>query len=82
MTMEQAGVIALESFYAYGFRGRELVAVRAPFDMDAKASGFIGSLVRVGAGIYRVLAVRRQITGPITSGEPIGVELQAEPAAG
>jgi hypothetical protein len=77
--MAQTEVIALEAFYPYGFQGREMMAVRAPFAMDAEASGFVGRLVGIGEGVFRVLAVWRQVHGPIAAGEPIGVELCSEP---
>ena len=69
-----------EAFYSYGYDGKDMMAVRAPFSMTADADEIIGQRVRIGALYYRVLAVRRQIHGPIPAGEPIGVEVRLEPA--
>ena len=65
--------IELEAFYAYGHQGREMIAVRSPFAMAATAEEIVDRLVQIGGRRYRVLAVRRQISGPIAFGEPIGI---------
>lgn len=80
-----ASDIALEHFYAYGWRGRNMMAVRSPFAMDGAARELIGQNVRIDGVNYEILAVSRQISGPIAAGEPIGVEVRgldlARPAA-
>lgn len=73
--------IEVEAFYRYGYRGREMIAIRSPFAMSAD-SEIIGRTVRVGASVHRVLGVLRQISGPIQKGEPIGVEVEAGSAPG
>ena len=72
--------IQFEAFYSYGYDGKEMMAVRAPFPMAAKADEIIGRRVRIGDRHYRVLSVRRQIYGPIPAGEPIGIEVRLDPA--
>ena len=67
----------LEAFYAYGYRGRAMFAVRAPFTMDAEGRGLVGRIVRIHGAHYEVRAIARQISGPIAAGEPIGVEVCA-----
>lgn len=74
--------IALESYYSYGHRGRAMTAVRAPFAMRGDAPEIVGRTVRIDGVAHLVLAVSRQISGPIAKGEPIGVETRAlDPAA-
>lgn len=72
--------IEVEAFYRYGYRGREMIAIRSPFAMSAD-SEIVGRSIRVGASAHRVLGVLRQISGPIQKGEPIGVEIEG-PSAG
>lgn len=72
--MAQDEPIEVEAFYRYGYRGRDMIAIRAPFAMSADAE-IIGRRVRVGDEAYRVKGVFRQISGPIQKGEPIGVEI-------
>ncbi len=79
--MQDSEPIDVEAFYRYGYRGREMVAIRSPFAMSAD-SEIIGRSVRVGASVHRVRSVLRQISGPIQKGEPIGVEIEDETAAG
>ena len=67
--------IELKAFYQYGYRGRDMIAIIAPFAMSADASQIIGRRVRIGAETHRVSAVARQISGPIAVGEPIGIEI-------
>ena len=69
--------ITLEPFYAYGYRGRSMMAVRAPFAMSSDASELVGQIARIDGAPYRVLGVWRQISGPIAKGEPIGLEVRA-----
>lgn len=66
--------IAVEAFYAYGYRGKDMIAILSPFAMSASASEIIGRDVRVGDRVHKVLGVARQISGPIQKGEPIGIE--------
>ncbi|MCX7900237.1 MAG: hypothetical protein N2444_09185 [Methylocystis sp.] len=56
-----------------------MLAIRSPFDMDAEASELIGRVIEAQGAMRRVIAVSRQISGPIKKGEPIGVAV--EPAA-
>jgi len=67
--------IRLECFYPYGFQGRAMMAVRAPFAMANDAAGIVGRIADIDGARYRIVAVRRQISGPIAKGEPIGVEV-------
>ncbi|WP_424360120.1 hypothetical protein [Methylocystis parvus] len=76
--MSDVEPIEVEAFYRYGYRGREMIAIRAPFAMSAD-SEIIGRNVRVGASVHHVMGVLRQISGPIQKGEPIGVEVAAAP---
>jgi hypothetical protein len=64
------------TFYRYGYRGRDMAAVRAPFAMPADAAPIIGREVWIDEKTYRVKAVARQISGPIAEGEPIGLEIE------
>lgn len=66
--------IPVEAFYRYGHKGRDMIAIRAPFAMSA-ASDFVGRKVRVGDRAHQVLGVARQVSGPIQKGEPIGIEI-------
>lgn len=72
-----APTLSLECFYAYGYRGRAMFAVRAPFAMEGEARELIGKTARIDGASYEILAVSRQISGPIAKGEPIGVEGRA-----
>lgn len=65
--------ITAEVFYRYGYKGRDMIAIRAPFTMSGD-SGLIGRRLRVGKEIFEVKRVLRQISGTIQKGEPIGVE--------
>lgn len=73
--------IEVESFYRYGHRGREMIAIRSPFAMSSD-SEIVGRTIRVGGSPHRVLGVLRQISGPIQKGEPIGVEVDGAPSPG
>ncbi len=73
--MTSVEAIALEAFYPYNYQGREMIAVRSPFAMAATAEDIVGRLVRIDGRRYRVIAVERQISGPIAFGEPIGIEV-------
>ncbi len=79
--MQANDIIVLEAFYSYGYQGREMIAVRAPFAIAAGASEIIDRRVRVGQQRFRILAVWRQIQGPIAAGEPIGIEVCKDPGA-
>ncbi|MCB1545535.1 MAG: hypothetical protein H6872_01760 [Methylobacteriaceae bacterium] len=68
--------IALESYYAYGYRGRSMMAVRAPFATSGEAPDLVGRIARIDGAAYRVIGISRQISGPIAKGEPIGVEVR------
>lgn len=66
--------IPVEVFYRYGHRGRDMIAIRAPFAMSAGGRELIGRAIRTPEGAHWVLGVLRQASGPIQKGEPIGVE--------
>ncbi len=66
--------IDVESFYRYGYQGREMVAIRAPFAMDSERV-FVGQIVRIGNDACTVRAVARQVSGSIQKGEPLGIEI-------
>ncbi|KAF0120262.1 MAG: hypothetical protein FD148_3581 [Methylocystaceae bacterium] len=72
--------IVVEAFYRYGYRGRSMLAIRAPFAMGADGAEIIGRAIETGARRYVVVSIARQISGPIHSGEPLGVELRASDA--
>jgi hypothetical protein len=72
--MTQDEPVTVESFYHYGYGGREMIAIRAPFSASVDKE-LIGQLLRVDGGVFTVKSVLRQITGPIQKGEPIGVEI-------
>lgn len=65
--------LTLDTFYAYGHRGRAMFAVRSPADM-AEAD-LVGRIVSIRGVDHRVLAVSRQIGGRMVAGEPIGIEV-------
>lgn len=67
----------VEAFYRYGYKGRDMLAIRAPFAMDADGAEIIGRVIEADARRYVVVSIARQISGPIQLGEPIGVELRA-----
>lgn len=67
--------LKLEAHYPYGYQGREMYAVRAPWAMSDAAEDLIGRAVEIESRHYRILGVWRQIRGPIAAGEPIGVEI-------
>lgn len=68
--------IMVEAFYRYGYKGREMLAIRAPFAMSADGAEIIGRLIESDEGRYVVASIARQISGPIHPGEPFGVELR------
>ncbi len=70
------GPLDLEILYPYGFQGREMFAVRAPHAMSHKAEGLVGRELSVGGTLYSILAVHRQISGPIAASEPVGLEVK------
>jgi hypothetical protein len=65
--------IPVEAYYRYGYRGRDMIAIVSPFAMTTGSPEIVGRKVRAGDGVYRVLAVSRQISGPVQKGEPIGI---------
>lgn len=65
----------LEPFYSYGYKGKSMLAVRAPF--ATSATDLIGRIARVEGRRFEILSVARMASGPIARGEPIGVELRA-----
>jgi hypothetical protein len=67
----------LESFYSYGYKGRPMFAVRAPFATTGEAPDIVGRIARIAGRRYEIVAISRQISGPIAKGEPIGVEVRA-----
>jgi hypothetical protein len=67
----------VEAFYRYGYKGREMLAIRAPFAMSADGAELIGRLIESDEGRFVVVSIARQISGPIHLGEPFGVELRA-----
>lgn len=74
--MGDGDAFEVEVFYPYGYRGRDLIAIRSPVAVSSHAE-LVGQSVRLGADARRIVAVWRQISGPIQKGEPIGVELDA-----
>ena len=72
--------IVVEAFYRYGYKGRSMLAIRAPFPMGADGAEIIGRAIEAGARRYIVVSIARQISGPIHLGEPFGVELRASDA--
>jgi hypothetical protein len=73
--------IPVEVYYRYGYKGRDLIAIVSPFAMSTGSPEIIGRTVRVGDDVLRVLAVSRQISGPVQKGEPIGIEVEIPLAA-
>lgn len=74
--------IPVEAFYRYGYKGRAMLAIRAPFAMGADGAEIIGRAIEAGARHYIVVSIARQISGPIHLGEPFGVELRDSDACG
>ena len=74
--MPAEDVLDLDIFYAYGYQGRSMMAVRAPFAMAGDAPDLVGRIARIGGARYEIVSVSRQITGPIAAGEPIGIEVR------
>lgn len=68
--------LPLECFYSYGYKGREMRAVRAPFTTTGEAAHLVGRLAEIDGATYEIVAIARQISGPIAKGEPIGVEVR------
>src|SRR6185437_3040589 len=73
--------LSMVCFYAYGYKGRPMDAVRAPFATPESGDGLLGRLARIDGRLYRIVSILRQIQGPIVAGEMIGVEVGA-PIAG
>ena len=67
--------LKLEAHYRYGYQGRDMYAIRAPWAMSGEAEDLIDRVVEIDDRMYRILGVWRQIRGPIAAGEPIGVEI-------
>lgn len=74
--MEATPPIPLECYYEYGYRGRTMLAVRAPFATINEAPDLVGRRVLAKGSVWLALGVSRQITGPIAKGEPIGLEVR------
>lgn len=53
-----------------------MLAIRAPFAMGSAGAELIGQAIEANGRRYVVLAIARQISGPIAKGEPIGVEVR------
>ncbi|MFO1104322.1 MAG: hypothetical protein U1E20_15615 [Methylocystis sp.] len=70
--------IAVEAFYRYGYEGRRMLAIRAPFAMGADGADIIGRAIEANGRSYVVVSIARQISGPIHLGEPFGVELRGD----
>lgn len=75
--------LSLNALYFYGYQGRSMVAVRAPSSLPDNARALVGREAEAGGQRFRIVAVERQISGPVTQGEPIGLEIAvvAPPAA-
>lgn len=73
--------IIVEAFYRYGYRGKPMLAIRAPFAMGSDGAELIGHAIEADGRRYVVRAIARQISGPIVKGEPIGVEVRDATAA-
>jgi hypothetical protein len=76
LTLSSADEIELESFYDYRYRGRDMIAVRAPFATTGDAPDLVGRIASIGGVRYHILAISRQIGGPIAKGEPIGIAVR------
>ncbi|MBI1980359.1 MAG: hypothetical protein HYS63_02095 [Methylocystis sp.] len=76
--IDQAGEapISVEAFYRYGYRGRQMLAIRAPFAMGGDGAAIIGRTIEADGRRYVVVSIARQISSPINRGEPFGVELR------
>ena len=59
-----------------------MLAIRAPFPMGADGAEIIGHVIEAHARQHVVVAISRQISGPIHRGEPIGVEVRDAVGAG
>ncbi len=70
--------IAVEAFYRYGYGGRRMLAIRAPFAMGGDGADIIGRVIEADGRRYIVASIARQISGPIHQGEPFGVELRSD----
>ncbi len=70
--------IAVEAFYRYGYGGRRMLAIRAPFAMGGDGVDIIGRVIEADGRRYVVASIARQISGPIHQGEPFGVELRGD----
>ena len=67
--------LSLKALYFYGYQGRSMVAVRAPSSLPDNARALVGLHAEAGGQRFRIVAVERQISGPVTQGEPIGLEI-------
>lgn len=77
--MSSGAILDLELLYAYGYRDRPMMAVRSPFATPGDAPDLVGRIARIGGERVKILAISRQISGPIAKGEPIGVEIGPVP---
>jgi hypothetical protein len=74
--MSDPQIIFLEAFYKYGYQGRDMIAVAAPFAMSGETPEILGREVAINGDHYEVLGISRQISGKIHKGEPIGLEVR------
>ena len=75
MSLQRTDTLELSPLYFYGFRGRSMVAARAPYAMADNARELIGRIAKVAGHCYRIVAIERQSSGPVSLGEPIGLEI-------
>ncbi len=73
--MSNTPILTLDAFYAYGYKGREMIAIAAPFAMSGETPEIIGRKVAISGVLYQVIGIARQISGKIHKGEPIGLEV-------
>ncbi len=73
--MSDTPILALDAFYAYGYKGRDMIAIAAPFPMSGETPEIIGREVAINGVVYQVIGIARQISGKIHKGEPIGLEV-------
>jgi hypothetical protein len=74
-TQDPETAIGLYCFYAYGYKGRTMRAVRAPFMISEAGEGLVGRLAWIQGKLCRVVSIMRQIDGPTVAGDALGVEI-------
>jgi len=72
--MADEAPVTVGVFYRYGYKGRDMLAIRAPFTASGDTA-LVGRRLRVFGDIFEVKSVLRQVSGAIQKGEPIGVEV-------